>query len=180
MDGKLLLKTHFETVLANRDCDLTTLQPCNHSKADTRILLHLAHAVQRGHTAAYVRTVDSVVVDLTVRFFDTLGLSELWVGLGTGKRYRDIPIHVLHYNLALPLFHILTGCDTTSKFLGCGKKTAWAAWTSLLDLTDTLVALTEDPTLFSIDYVHMQRMERFAVLMHSKGCGVARVNEARH
>jgi hypothetical protein len=28
--------------------------------------------------------------------------------------------------------------------------------------------------------VHMQRMERFAVLMHSKGCGVARVNEARH
>ena len=29
MDGKLLLSTHFETVLAKRDCDLTTLQPCN-------------------------------------------------------------------------------------------------------------------------------------------------------
>jgi hypothetical protein len=52
MDGKLLLSTHFKTVLANRDCDLTTLQPCNHSEADTRILLHLAHAVQQGHTAA--------------------------------------------------------------------------------------------------------------------------------
>jgi hypothetical protein len=186
MDGKLLLSTHFETVLANRDCDLTTLQPCNHSEADTRILLHLAHAVQQGHTTAYVRTVDSDVVVLTVRFFDTLGLSELWVGFGTGKKYCDIPVHVLHSNLgpskslALPLFHSLTGCDTTSQFLGCGKKTAWAAWTSLPDLTDTLVALTEDPTLFSTDSVHMQRIERFVVLMYSKGCGVARVNEARH
>ena len=184
MDGKLLLSTHFKTVLANRNCDLTTLQPCNH--ADTRILLHLAHAVQQGHTAAYVSTVDSDVVVLSVRFFDTLGLSELWVGFGTGKRYRDIPVHVLNSNLgplkslALPIFHSLTGCDTTSQFLGCGKKTAWAAWTSLLDLTDTLVALTEDPTLFSIDSVHMQRIVRFVVLMYSKGCGVARVNEVRH
>jgi hypothetical protein len=115
IDGKLLLSTHFETVLANRDCDLTTLQPCNHSEAKTRILLHLAHAVQQGHTAAYVRTVDSDVVVLTVRFFDTLSLSVLWVGFGTGKKYRDIPVHVLHYNLgpskslALPLFHSLTG-----------------------------------------------------------------------
>jgi hypothetical protein len=186
MDGKLLLSTHFKTVLANRDCDLTTLQPCKHSEADTRILLHLAHAVQQGHTAAYVRTVDSDVVVLSVRFFDTLGLSELCFGFGTGKRYRDIPVHVLNSNLgpskslALPLFHSLTGCDTTSQFLACAKKNAWAAWTSLLDFTDTLVALTEYPTLFSSDSVHMQRIVRFVVLMYSKGCGVARVNEARH
>jgi hypothetical protein len=48
---------------------------------------------------SYVRTVDSDVVVLSVRFFDTLGLSELWVGFGTGKRYRDIPVHVLNSNL---------------------------------------------------------------------------------
>jgi hypothetical protein len=130
--------------------------------------------------------VDSDVVVLSVRIFDTLGLSELCFGFGTGKRYRDIPDHVLNSNLgpskspALPLFHSLTGCDTTSQFLACGKKNAWAAWTSLLDFTDTLVALTEYLTLFSIDSVHMQRIVRFVVLMYSKGCGVARVNEARH
>ena len=28
-------------------------------------------------------------------------------------------------SLALPLFHSLTRCDTTSQFLGCGKKAAW-------------------------------------------------------
>ena len=76
-----------------------------------------------------------------LRFFDTLGLSELWVGF---KKYRDIPVHSLHAGLgpskyiALTLFHSLTGWDTTSQFLGCGKKTARAAWNSFPDLTDTL------------------------------------------
>ena len=186
MGRKLLLSTHFETVLSNRHCDLATLQPCNHSEADTRILLHLAHAAEQGHTTAYVRTVDSDIVVLTVRFFETLGLSELWVGFGTGKKYRDIPVHTIcsklgpSRSLALPLFHSLTGCDTTSQFLGCGKKTAWAAWTSMPDLTDTLVALTHNPDIFSLESVHMQQIERFVVLMYSKGCGAAGVNEARH
>ncbi|KAL8561604.1 hypothetical protein ACOMHN_024839 [Nucella lapillus] len=186
MDGNLLLSTRFETVLSNKYCDLTTLQPCNHSEADTRILLHLAHAAKQGHTTAFVRTVDSDVVVLTIRFFESLGLSELWVGFGTGKNYRDIPVHTIYSDLgpskslALPLFHSLTGCDTTSQFLGCGKKTAWAEWTSIPDLTDTLVALTHDPDLFSLESVHMQRLERFVIVMYSKGCSAADVNTARY
>ena len=186
MGGKLLLSTHYETVLSNRHCDLTTLQPSNHVEADTRIFLHLAHAAEQGHITAYIRTVDSDVVVLAVRFFETSGLSELWVGFGTGKKYRDIPVHTICSNLgpskslALPLFHSLTGCDTTSQILGCGKKTAWAAWTSLPDLTDTLVALTQDPDLFTLESIHMQQIERFVIIMYSKGCGAASVNEARH
>ena len=94
MGGKLLLSTRFETVLSNKNCDLTTLQPCNHSEADTRILLHLAHAAKQGHTKAYVRTVDNNVIVLTIRFFESLSLSELSVGFGTGKttvKYQYIP-----------------------------------------------------------------------------------------
>ena len=117
-----------------------------------------------------------------LRFFDALGLSELWVGF---KKYRDIPVHSLHAGLgpskyiALTLFHSLTGWDTTSQFLGCGKKTARAAWNSFPDLTDTLVALTLNPNMFGIESIHMQRMERFVVLMYSKGSHAAGVNEAR-
>ena len=72
--------------------------------------------------------------------------------------------HPLQYNigslksLARPLFHSLTWCDTTSQFLGCGKKTAWAAWSSIPELTDTLLALTYNPHLFSLNSVHMQRI----------------------
>ena len=126
MGGKLLLSTLFNIVLSNKNCDLTTLQPCNHSEADNRILLHLAHAAKQGHTRAYVRTVDSDVVVLTIRFFEYLSLSELWVGFGTVKNYRDIPVHTIYTDigllksLALPLFHNLTGCDTTLQFLRCG------------------------------------------------------------
>ncbi len=103
-----------------------------------------------GHSKAYVRTVDSDIVVLALRFFDTLGLSELWVGF---KKYRDIPVDSLHAGLgpskyiALTLFHSLTGWDTTSQFLGCGKKTAWAVWNSFPDLTDMLVALTLNPNI---------------------------------
>ena len=170
------LVPRFETVLSNKHCDLTTLQPCNHSEADTRIFLHLAHAAKQGHTKAYVRTVDSDVVVLAVGFFETLGLTELLVGFGTGRKYRDIPVHTIYSDLgpskslALPLFHSLTGCDTTPQLLGCGKKTAWSAWTSLPDLTDTLMALTREPDIFLLESMHMQRIERFVVLMYSKGC----------
>ena len=82
--------------------------------------------------------------------------------------------------MALPLFRSLTGCDTTSQFLGCGKKTGWAAWTNIPELTDTLMALTHDPDLFSLESVHIQWIERFVVLMYRKRCGAARVNAARH
>uniref|UniRef100_UPI00358EB952 uncharacterized protein isoform X3 n=1 Tax=Myxine glutinosa TaxID=7769 RepID=UPI00358EB952 len=112
-------------------------------------------------------------------------LSQLWVCLGSGKKMRDIPIHTLSAQLgpstclALPLFHAVTGCDTVSHFLGCGKKSAWSAWQSTPGLTDTLVALTSEPQELSPQSQHMRTLERFVLVMYSKGCGLERVNEAR-
>ena len=107
---------------------------------------------------AYVRTVDSGVIDLAIWFFESLSLSELWVGFGTGRNYHDIPIHTLY-----------------SQLLGCCKKTALAAWSSIPDLTDTLVALTLDPHLFIVGSVHMQSLEHFVIFMYSKGCSATGV-----
>ena len=80
MDGRLLLTTKQESVLSNKPCDMSSVQPCNHSEADTRIFLHLAHAVHQGHKVAYVRTVDSDVVVLAVRFFQNT-----WPGAVLGR-----------------------------------------------------------------------------------------------
>ena len=44
LGGKLLLSTKCERVLSNRPCDVSALEPCNHSGADTMIFHHLAHA----------------------------------------------------------------------------------------------------------------------------------------
>ena len=131
-----------------------------------------------------MRTVDSDVVVLAIAFFDQLNLSQLWIGFGSGKKYRDVPVHDLHSKLgtsrsrALALFHALSGCDTTSQLLGCGKKTAWGVWQSMPELTETLIALIDNPDSFAMDSIHMERLERFHVLMHSKSCSAATVNEA--
>ena len=44
---------------------------------------------------------------------------------------------------------------------------------------DTLVALSSDPQQLSLQSQHMQTLERFVVVMYSKGCGLSRVNETR-
>ena len=179
VNGTLLLSTYFDGVLTNRNVDVSGLQPCNQAEADTRILLHLANAAVHGHSKAcsYGGQRHCCIGAPVLRYTRAIR------AVGTGKKYRDIPVHSLHAGLgpsnsiALTLFHSLTGCDTTSQFLGCGKKTAWVVWNSFPDLTDMLVALTLNPNMFGIEAIHMQRIERFVVLMYSKGCGAADVNE---
>ena len=63
---------------------------------------------------------------LVVRFFETLGLSELRVGFCNRKRYRDIPVNSLHSDpgqsnsLALTMLHSLKRDATRlPSFLGC-------------------------------------------------------------
>ena len=108
-----------------------------------------------------------------------------WCALVLEKKIRDIPIHTLSAQLgpsscmALSLFHAVTGCDTVSHILGCGKNTAWSAWQSTTGLTDTLVALSSDPQQLSLQSQHMQTLERFVNVIYSKGCGLSRVNETR-
>ncbi|KAL8579778.1 hypothetical protein ACOMHN_066426 [Nucella lapillus] len=162
-----LITTKDDCVLTNMEIDTSTLCPCSHEEADTRMMLHLRHAADEGHTNAFLRTVDSDVVVLAVSLFGDLGLSELlWIGYGTGKKYRDIPVHQVAAGMgpcackALPLFHAFTGCDITSSMFGIGKKTAYNAWMAFPEVTDTLVALTNNPSLLTTDSIHMRRLER--------------------
>ena len=66
---------------------------------------------------------------------------------------------------ALPLFH---------SFTGIGKKTAWATWNSFPDLTESLL---KDPEKLTLDSIHMQCL--FSVMVYSKACNAAGVNETR-
>ena len=112
-----------------------------------------------------------------------LGSPKLWIGVGTGKRCRDIPILDIKSALgptrllALPLFHSLSSCDTTSQLLGMGKKTACSTLQSTLSWQR--LNLTHDPHTFNMDTDDMKQLERFTVLMYSRGCNTTFVNEAR-
>ena len=82
-----LLTTKADFVLSNQPADLTAVSPCKQEEADTRMMLHLPHAAEQGHTKAYLRTVDSDMVVLAINLFHALGLSELWIGFRSGKTY---------------------------------------------------------------------------------------------
>ena len=186
----VVCSTYDDHVLVNTSdsqsvADFATIMPCNHQEADSRIFLHLSHAAQQGNSITFIRTVDCDVVIIAVGHFGSLGVMQLWIGFGTGKAFQHIPVHEItqtlgpEKSLSCPLFHPFTGCDTTPSFLGIGKKTVWAAWHAYPDLTETLLTLSDDPTLLTLDSIHMARLERWTVVMYSKSSGCSRVNDVR-
>ena len=112
------------------DADVSAVALCTQEEADTRLFLHVAVTTVAGHRQVMVQTSDSDVVVLGVSAFVALGqqIDELWIAFGMRQRYRYIPVHDIVRELgpskafALPAFHALTGCDTTSAFLAKAKR----------------------------------------------------------
>ena len=131
IEGKQIIVIRGEEVLfyppATRRNELS---PCSPEKVDTRMIVHIADAVQDGHQSVMIRSTDTHLVALVAA---TLDLKELWVSYGTRKNHRILLAHLFakapgpFKSKSLPIFHALTGCDTTSFFDGYGKRIAWAA-----------------------------------------------------
>ena len=61
--------------------DLSSIAPCTHKDADSRLLLHVAHAARNGHQQIMIQTVDTDVVVLAVAVAQGLQPEdELWMG----------------------------------------------------------------------------------------------------
>jgi len=168
-------------------CQLETdsaLDPCSHEEADTRMLLHAAHAAANGHTRVMIKTVDNDVVVLAIACFERIGTSELWIAFGAAKNLRFIAVHELVKILgsdrckALPFFHAFTGCDTVSSFTGHGKRTAWETWNCFPDVTDAFLQLSSEPT--DVDFATgMSLLQRFVVRLYERSSSKVSVNSLR-
>ena len=184
-DGKELVVTDGDQVLCvPHQLDAHLIAPCSHEEADSRMMLHVAHAAQQGHHQMLVRTVDTDVVVLAVMVAETLlANDEIWIAFGAGKNFRYLAAHQIAARLgsdksrALPMFHALTGCDTVSAFVGHGKKTAWAAWNAFPELTNALLDLAHAPTEVSEQSMHA--IERFVILLYDRTSTCTEVNQAR-
>ena len=68
------------------------MQNCNQEEANTRIVVHVMHALQQGAKTIEVRTVDTdVVVILVGTFHDltvTQPIADILVSFSMGKNYR--------------------------------------------------------------------------------------------
>ena len=177
-----------ELVLSNKGIDTDSLSPCDHEEGDTKIFVHLKHAVIEGHKKAFIRTVDTDIVVIAISVFNRLqvfGLEELWVGFGTGRHRRDIPIHQVCQELgpdkclALPFFHAFSGSDFTAFFRGIGKKTSWNTWKAMPEMTEVFIKITNEPNTVSLDSDLMTSIQRFVCMLYSKTGDVHLVNDAR-
>ena len=98
-----------------------------------------------------IRTVDTDVVVLAVTSAQRLNITELWIAFGAGKNFRYLPAHEMANTLgpgryvALPMFHIFTGCDTVSCFGGRRKRTAWDMRNAYDEVTPAFCALAATP-----------------------------------
>ncbi|XP_061580540.1 uncharacterized protein LOC133446517 [Cololabis saira] len=183
-EGKEVYTTHGKMVLCSpAHCDVTSLTPCTHEEADTRLLLHVTDAVQKGLKKVTIRTVDTDVVVLAIALFRKIKPEEMWIAFGRGTSFRHISVHKIANKLdpstcaAFPLFHALTGCDTVSAFAGRGKKTAWETWKAFPEVTKAFNEILQMQADVS-EEVNSQ-LERFVVLMYDRTSETTEVNEAR-
>jgi len=73
LEEKPLVITDGDAVLSKPSLpDTSGLSPCSHEEADTRMMLHAAHAAHTGHNKITIRTVDTDVVVLAVALALTL------------------------------------------------------------------------------------------------------------
>ena len=154
--------------------DVSSLSPCNHEEADTRMMVHVADAVQKGLTKVLLRTVDTDVVVIVIAVSQALSISELWITLGVRKNLRFLPVHEIASSLgreklkALPMFDSITGCDTVSSFSGKGKKTAWKTWLLYHEVTNAFNLLSDRPESVTDECINI--LERFIVLLYNRTC----------
>src|SRR6218665_3538045 len=110
---------------------LTMNLSCNHEEADTRLFVHVHHAIRHSAiktVAVLSHDIDIVVIAVAV-FADLQqdGLQKLWVAFGKSNKRRWMPIHTLFEKLgkeksrSLLFFHAFSGCDNVSGFKGKGK-----------------------------------------------------------
>ena len=125
----VVLSPKDEKVLSNTPVDLSSLEPCNHEEADTRIFVHVYDAARMGQQTVVVRTVDTDAVVIAIGLYFSLEVPNLWIDFRSGKNRRWLPIHTFAHFLgpekcaALLFWYAFTECDTVSSFGGVGKKT---------------------------------------------------------
>ena len=130
------------------------MDDCDHEESETRIMVHIRHALHHGAKTVLVRTVDTDVVVILVgmfhQFLSIQPASDIWITYGMGKHHKFLHINSLCERLGksrligLPVFHTFSGSDTTSFFNGKGKKIAWKTWQAYEDVTEVFAHIANN------------------------------------
>ena len=185
LQDKIMVCTNAEKVLCSSGKDTSSLEPCTHEEADTRLMLHMDDCAKEGLKRIMIRTTDTDVVVLAVSCVQSTAVEELWIALGVGKHFKYLAAHTIAVELgpqcskALPAFHAFTGCDCVSFFSGRGKTKAWNTWAAYPQVTKAFLLMMEEPDVFLPDSAMMDFLQRFVVLLYDRTSELQSVNQAR-
>ena len=129
-------------------------------EADTKMFLCAKFASDLGYSEICFHTVDTDVFVLAMYFQMRITSARFFIVLRTGGRKKVLVISdsTLPKEMAeaLPGWHALTGCDSTSAFHGKGKSKAFALALKDPAYLNVLKALGEDITVSTVSTVLCQ------------------------
>ena len=155
--SKIVVAAFEDKVPTLNNSDVETLSPCNHEEADTRIFLHALD--MRRHSSiqhVMIKTVDTDVLVLAVALFPELNLNELWMDFGSSQNQSYFLVYAICNSLraekskGLLFFHAFPGCDQTSFFENCRKKSTWSTWCNFDEVTETFIKLSSSLTIKAV------------------------------
>ena len=127
----------------------------DHEEADTRMILHAWHASSTKERIV-IQSPDTDVAVLAIYAYQMIQCNEIWFKTGVKDKVRYVPVHRISEKLgrsvcaAIPAFHALTGCDSTSGLFQIGKKKGWKVFVkypSLHDIVGNLGSQIPPPAL---------------------------------
>ena len=135
---KTFVVTKGEHVLSNVDLLAAdnSLSPNSAEEADQKLVRHALQCVRSGIRNVVIRTVDTDVILLLIayRHQEVNTNSRVFACMAVGKEEKYYDINSISSLLgqekcqALPFFHAVTGCDSTSYFFNQGKCKFWDRW----------------------------------------------------
>ena len=146
-------------------------------EANTRIVLHAKDATKRGYSQVNVLCRGTGVLVFLLAHREHLG-QHIWMFSGTSRNKQYIPVHKItlpeEKRKSLLAFHAITGCDTTSHFVGIGKQKTWKAFDGRSP--ELLKYLAEESRLNSNV---LADGEAFVCQLYDKGTREVHVNKER-
>ncbi|KAF1383684.1 hypothetical protein PFLUV_G00134400 [Perca fluviatilis] len=148
-------------------------------EADTRLLLHCAHAADYSRNII-IRSPDTDVFVLALAFYKDIG-AHLYFQTGKGGNSRTVEVQKIHNQLgaivcdALIGLHCFTGCDTVSSLYGIGKVKAMKALLSNQEHCNTFQRID---TTFTVTPDLYEAVEAFTCELYDVK-DVKSVNQAR-
>ena len=141
-------------------------------EADRRVFLHeLDMRRHSGILHVIIKTVDTDVVVLAVVLFSELNFNELWIEFRSQRNQVYYTVYAIYNSLGtekpkgLWFFHAFAGCDQTSFFANCRKKSTQSTWCNSDDATETFIKHSSISTIKAVKDA-MPMLERFIVLMY--------------